>query len=336
MEKTHKLSALIVVIYLFLKNNNLHYRKKILRPYIIFLLLSIFLSGCSSSKGPGDKYLKHISSTISKEYNIPKGELIAKYNLTHHDTGRQCLFAKNYGDIMGSPIASQKFLDMLKADKKGRAAIEPNSKNKITAVYNNALVLNTKYNVISRSDLRKLKHLLSITDKSDDSDSPFNLLDPKQASMSANNFGNLEKFDNIVKNIPIFLPQTKTTITSPFGDRKHPIDGKAKFHHGTDFVGKKHAMIYAAADGKVIEAASSKSYGNFIIVKHSQILKTRYAHLSTAYAGLGERVFQGQLIGLQGKSGRTTADHLHFEVIYNNKPVDPMNFVGSEYRCRVL
>ena len=300
--------------------------------YLTALALLFLLSGCTS-KGPGNKYLTQISSSINKDYNLRKGELIAKYNLVNSSGNNQCLFAKDYGQIVSDSGASQKFLNSIRVRLKDTKILQTPSKAKISALYNNVITINAKYNVISKRDLQKLQALISTPDISLE-ESPFDLMDPKSKKISVNHFTNLASVDDTLSHIPMFLPQTQTSMTSPFGNRKHPISGKKRFHKGADFTSTKHSMIHAAADGKVLEVARSKSYGNFILVEHGGVFRTRYAHLSTLYAYPSERVFQGQLIGLQGNSGDSTGDHLHFEVIYKGTLVDPMFFVGQEYRCR--
>lgn len=296
------------------------------------LLVVLLLSGCGA-RGPGDKYLKQISSSLNKDYSLQKGELVAKYNLVNISGGNQCLFAKNYGMIVSDGDASQKFLHSIKARLSDTSILQPSSRDKIRALYNNIITINAKYNVISKQDLQKLKSFASLPALQDGT-SPFDLIDQKPQTISANHFENLGYVDNTLRHIPIFLPQTSTTMTSPFGNRKHPIYSETKFHQGVDFAASKHAMVHAAADGRVLEVAHSQSYGNFIVVEHGRAFKTRYAHLSKLYTDSGTRIFQGQLIGLQGNTGAATGDHLHFEVIYRGTPVDPMFFVGREYSCR--
>ena len=265
---------------------------------------------------------------------MQKGELIAKYNLISSSGNNQCLFAKNYGMIVSDGDASQKFLHSVKAHLGGNiTSLQQASKSKMNSLYSTIVTINSKYNVISKSNLKKLKTFIS-SPTTQSEESPFDFIDQKPQTISANHFANLGYVDNALRYIPIFLPQTHTTMTSPFGRRKHPVYGETKFHQGVDFAASKHAMVHASADGRVIEVARSKSYGNFIMVEHGGIFKTRYAHLSKVYANSGERIFQGQLIGHQGSTGTATGDHLHFEIIHKGSPVDPMFFVGPEYNCR--
>src|SRR5690606_35572097 len=124
-------------------------------------------------------------------------------------------------------------------------------------------------------------------------------------------------------------------LTSTFGPRKLNKRKAKKMHLGVDLASNnKHDNIYAAANGVVIEIAASPSYGNYILIEHKKHFKTRYAHLQKLFVLRGDRIFQGQLIGKQGSTGRSTNDHLHFEIIYNNTAIDPMGFIGSEYSCR--
>lgn len=299
---------------------------------VITILLLLLLSGCAS-KGPGDKYLKQISNSISSDYKISKGELIAKYNLLGIRNYDQCVFAKDYGMILSDEAASQKFLESVKKHMKNPNILSSPSEEKIKKLYDIVMIINAKYNVVSRKDLKKLQQITPNMSGHKE-ESPFDLLDEKVQKSQENNFSLLVYADNLMRYVPIFLPQSRTTMTSPFGSRKHPLYGETLFHQGADFAASKHAKIYSSADGNVLEVGSSKSYGNFILIEHGKLFRTRYAHLSKIYVSGGEKVFQGELIGLQGMSGNATGDHLHFEVIYKSKTIDPMFFVGSEYYCR--
>jgi murein DD-endopeptidase MepM/ murein hydrolase activator NlpD len=89
--------------------------------------------------------------------------------------------------------------------------------------------------------------------------------------------------------------------------------------------------IRAAADGVIVEACRSNSFGKTVLIRHSNRLKTRYAHLQSFRVRHGIRVRQGAILGYVGHSGRVrgkNGDHLHFEVIYNNRPVNPMRLLS--------
>ncbi len=112
-------------------------------------------------------------------------------------------------------------------------------------------------------------------------------------------------------------------ITSPYGFREHPVDGEYSLHRGVDIGGEMGENIACAMDGVVIETGCGKSYGNYIIVKHSETLTTRYAHCSKVLANVGDRVAKGQIIALVGDTGNTTGPHLHFEICVSSEPIDP-------------
>ena len=104
------------------------------------------------------------------------------------------------------------------------------------------------------------------------------------------------------------------------------IDRRAT-HLGHDWAVVVGTSVCAAADGTVEKAYLSDSYGYNILVNHGNGLKTRYAHLSKILINLGDTVEQGRIIGLSGNTGDSTGPHLHFEVIQNDKHVNPLNFL---------
>ena len=112
-------------------------------------------------------------------------------------------------------------------------------------------------------------------------------------------------------------------LTSGFGMRLHPILGYSRLHRGVDFAAPTGTPVLAAADGTVTFAAWGGGYGRVIKLAHAQGLATAYAHLSAMKVTPGQRVRQGQVIGLVGSSGLSTGPHLHYEVYQNGRPVDP-------------
>ena len=116
-------------------------------------------------------------------------------------------------------------------------------------------------------------------------------------------------------------------IASGFGMRKIPYASGYQFHTGVDIIGAYGSAIGAAADGKVIFTGYRGSYGNTVVIDHGYGYETLYAHLSGFAADAGELVGRGQAIGYMGASGRTTGTHLHYEVLYNGSPVNPVNYM---------
>jgi len=120
-------------------------------------------------------------------------------------------------------------------------------------------------------------------------------------------------------------------LASGFGWRVHPIYKFAKFHEGLDFTAPKGTEVFATADGTVVQADNSASgYGNCVVIDHGFGYLTRYAHLSAFKVRSGTKVKRGELIGLVGNSGLSTAPHLHYEVEKNGVKVDPINYFYSD------
>lgn len=118
------------------------------------------------------------------------------------------------------------------------------------------------------------------------------------------------------------LPGTK--VTSAFGWRNDPFTGEAKFHKGVDLRAAEGSDVASAGAGRVVFSGTNGAYGTSIVVQHANGLSTRYAHLAEALVRAGDEVADGQVIGLAGQTGRATAPHLHFEVLEDGVPVDPL------------
>ena len=127
-----------------------------------------------------------------------------------------------------------------------------------------------------------------------------------------------------VKKALMKTPINGARLSSPFGMRKHPIDGFNKMHRGTDFAAPKGTPVMASGDGIIIKAAWCGGGGNCVKIKHNSTYSTIYAHLSK-FSGIsrkGKRVKQGQVIGYVGSTGKSTGPHLHYEVIKNGKKIN--------------
>src|SRR5690606_29624877 len=117
---------------------------------------------------------------------------------------------------------------------------------------------------------------------------------------------------------------------SGFGSRMHPIYKIHKMHSGIDFAAPKGTKVYATGNGKVIAASSDHGYGKHIEIDHGYGYKTVYAHLTRFAVKKGKKVKRGDLIGFVGSTGSSTGPHLHYEVIKNGKPVNPVNFFYND------
>jgi murein DD-endopeptidase MepM/ murein hydrolase activator NlpD len=113
------------------------------------------------------------------------------------------------------------------------------------------------------------------------------------------------------------------TITSPFGWRSNPFGGAPEFHQGLDIAAPMGTTITASAAGTVLMAQWYGGYGNYILIDDGGGYSTGYGHLSAFYVSAGQQVKQGQAIGAVGCTGECTGPHVHFEIRYNGKPIDP-------------
>ena len=136
--------------------------------------------------------------------------------------------------------------------------------------------------------------------------------------------GHYDKNGKSVQKALMKTPINGARLSSPFGMRKHPIDGFNKMHRGTDFAAPMGTPIMASGDGIVKKAGWCGGGGNCVKIKHNSTYQTVYAHMSKFARGIksGVRVKQGQTIGYVGSTGKSTGPHLHYEVIVNGKKVN--------------
>ena len=136
--------------------------------------------------------------------------------------------------------------------------------------------------------------------------------------------GHYDKNGKSVKKALMKTPINGARLSSPFGMRKHPIDGFNKMHRGTDFAAPMGTPIMASGDGVIKKAGWCGGGGNCVVIKHNSTYKTVYAHMKNFAKGIrsGVRVKQGQIIGFVGSTGKSTGPHLHYEVIVNGKKIN--------------
>lgn len=123
-------------------------------------------------------------------------------------------------------------------------------------------------------------------------------------------------------------------ITSRFGWRSHPVSGQDDFHTGVDIAAAQGTPILAALPGVVEQTGYSESYGNFVVLRHSDNLRTTYNHCSEILAKEGEQLARGDRIALVGSTGISTGPHLHFEVEVKGLKADPLQALEvTEYEA---
>jgi len=141
---------------------------------------------------------------------------------------------------------------------------------------------------------------------------------------SKNSEGHYDKSGKSVQKALMKTPINGARLSSPFGMRKHPIDGFNKMHRGTDFAAPMGTPIMASGNGVIKKAGWCGGGGNCVVIKHNSTYQTVYAHMSKFAKGIrkGTRVKQGQTIGYVGSTGKSTGPHLHYEVIVNGKKIN--------------
>ena len=127
-------------------------------------------------------------------------------------------------------------------------------------------------------------------------------------------------------------PVEKGWMSSRFGRRTDPINGRLAWHSGVDFAGKLGADVISVAAGVVVHAGPLNGYGKMVEVNHGGGFSTRYGHHQELFVKVGDIVKKGQTVGLMGSSGRSTGPHVHFEVYKNGRRVDPSSYIHRASR----
>ena len=117
-------------------------------------------------------------------------------------------------------------------------------------------------------------------------------------------------------------------LSSGFGNRVDPFTGQPDFHAGLDISADKGTPVRATADGVVESAAYNGNYGNSILISHGFGIETRFGHLSGYAVGAGQKVKRGDIVGYVGSTGRATAPHLHYEILLNGSPINPLRLLA--------
>jgi murein DD-endopeptidase MepM/ murein hydrolase activator NlpD len=123
-------------------------------------------------------------------------------------------------------------------------------------------------------------------------------------------------------------PVANGFISSYFGERTDPLDGREAFHKGVDFAGTAGSQVVAVAAGIVTWAGARSGFGKLVEINHGDGYITRYAHNERTLVTVGQTVKRGEPVALMGSTGRSTGPHVHFEVVRNGRPVDPLTFIG--------
>ena len=156
----------------------------------------------------------------------------------------------------------------------------------------------------------------------------------REVNLELNSYSSIyEKVQEDIRRIamiPSIRPVEEGYLNSTFGYRNDPIDNVKRFHQGQDITVKTGTPIYAPADGIVKRAYYAGGFGNHIKLQHGAGYTTLYAHLSKIKVKHGQKVKRGDIIGLTGNTGRSTAPHLHYEIHHNGKPKNPLDYFFSD------
>lgn len=150
-----------------------------------------------------------------------------------------------------------------------------------------------------------------------DSD-PFELLIQYKSELSA--------LQAVLKNAPFVVPLDDFYVSSRYGTRRDPLNGRRAVHRGADLAAWRNSPVRAGADGTVRFAGWKGAYGILVEVDHGNGFVTRYGHLRQAKVKVGQPVSASDVIGLVGSTGRSTGPHLHYEIWFDGKPLNPVNF----------
>jgi murein DD-endopeptidase MepM/ murein hydrolase activator NlpD len=125
----------------------------------------------------------------------------------------------------------------------------------------------------------------------------------------------------------VFIWPLQGSISSYFGWRSDPVNGSNSFHQGLDISVPIGTEIRAASNGKVVKSGWISGFGKTIVIDHGEGIETLYGHNSSLLVSIGQKVSTGQIIARAGSTGKSTGSHLHFGVLDNDKPVDPMQYL---------
>lgn len=139
---------------------------------------------------------------------------------------------------------------------------------------------------------------------------------------------------DLLANLPLGKP-IEASISSPFGGRQDPINGRKAFHEGVDFQAKTGEKVQATGKGRVVSSSYSPDYGENVIVSHGRGYETMYAHLSKRLVQVGDSITPGDTVGLVGNTGRSTGSHLHYEIRHQGAPINPMDYMLATQQAQL-
>ena len=138
-----------------------------------------------------------------------------------------------------------------------------------------------------------------------------------------------EALKAILKSLPLISPVDYYHVASRYGKRRDPFTKRWSMHYGLDLAGWRKAPVFAGASGKVVFAGLKGRYGKMVEIDHGNGIRTRYGHLFKIIVRKGQNIGHRHKIGLLGSSGRSTGPHVHYEILFNGKQLDPLKFIKA-------
>ena len=163
-----------------------------------------------------------------------------------------------------------------------------------------------------------------------------NFLECQKDNLILEKISTLKNLQSKIKSLPLGRPIDFTRVTSAYGARIDPQKHILSFHHGIDIVANKNERVKSVSDGVVIAAGVFSGYGNYIEINHGNGIKTGYAHLKKILVKTGDKINKGDVIGIQGSTGKSTADHLHYEIKIKNQRKNPITFLKNNQQDEII
>ncbi len=138
-----------------------------------------------------------------------------------------------------------------------------------------------------------------------------------------------EALKSVLKALPLISPVDHYHLASRFGKRRDPFTNRLAMHYGLDLAGWRKAPVYSTAPGTVVFAGRKGRYGKMVEIDHGNGIRTRYGHLFKTHVRKGQKLGHRYKIGLLGSTGRSTGPHVHYEILFNGKQLDPLKFIKA-------
>ncbi len=291
----------------------------------------------------------------------------AKLNRTHADEQRKSLLAElseledSMVDVVGhhqrTPFIAQEGLELRQVVLERDLAVNDRStlnqkvsalEGQIREMESNQLLLYHRFSEVAETKISDIESSLSITgldidlilknSKSKGQGGPFVPVNatpenaaPLQESLDALNarMDRLTDLQGLIKKLPLDTPVQQFEISSSFGVRKDPFTGSFAQHLGLDMTSAYKSTILSPGEGKVVYQGWDGSYGRMVEIDHGMGLVTRFGHMNRIMVKEGDHVSRGTVLGQLGCSGRCSGPHVHYEVLVNGKPVNPLKFLKA-------